>query len=178
MKKLILTVAVAAFGFAGAQSDNDAFRGPGDLRVNVGANFQAGGTGIAAMLDYGLGESFSVGAQAGYLLGVEENLLDGDVKAEHRFDAKARVSAHLGDVIGLPQNFDIYPGLNLGLKNFGGHAGVRYFFDKGFGVFAETQFPIAKYNTEGTGYRRLNNQFAFLIGASFDLGRRGGSVAE
>lgn len=173
MKKIFLGAAMVAFGFAGAQSDNDAFRGSGDLRLNLGANIQSGGAGIVTSLDYGLGESFSVGAQAGYLLGVDENVVEGKPRAEHRFDVKARANAHLGDVIGLPENFDIYPGLNLGLKNFGAHAGVRYFFDKGFGVFAETQFPIAKFNTEGIGYRRLNNQFAFLVGASFDLIRSG-----
>jgi hypothetical protein len=28
----------------------------------------------------------------------------------------------------LPNNMDIYAGLNLGLKNFGGHLDMRYFF--------------------------------------------------
>lgn len=176
MKKVLLTAAIAAFGILSAQED--AFRGAGDMKVNLGANIQNGGTGIVTSLDYGLGESFSLGAQAGYLLGVEDELVGGKARPEHRFDVKARASAHLGDVIGFPQNFDFYPGLNLGLKNFGAHAGVRYFFDKGFGVFAETQFPIAKYNKEGISYRRLNNQFAFLIGASFDLNRGAGRVQE
>ncbi len=169
MKKLLAVAAFAVFGLANAQ--NDAFSGSGDLRLNLGANLQKGGTGIVTSLDYGLGQSFSLGAQAGYLLGVKE--INGEKPgAEHRFDVKLRANAHLGDVIGLPENFDIYPGLNLGLKNFGGHAGVRYFFDKGFGVFAETQFPIAKYNTDATSYKLLNNQFAFLIGASFDLNKQ------
>lgn len=166
MKKLLLSFAVAAFGLVSAQ--NDAFTGQGDMRLNVGANFQKGGTGIQTSLDYGLGESFSIGAQAGYLLGVKE--YDGQKPSgTHRFDAKARLSAHLGAVLGLPENFDIYPGLNLGLKNFGGHVGSRVFFDKGFGLFAEAQFPIARFNTEASSYRLLNNQFAFAVGASFDL---------
>ncbi len=166
MKKLFLSLAFAAFGLVSAQ--NDAFTGKNDLRLNVGANFQNKGTGIQASLDYGLGESFSFGVQAGYLLGVKE--YEGEKPSgTHRFDAKARVNAHLGDVIGLPANFDIYPGLNLGLKNFGGHVGTRVFFNKGFGLFAEAQFPIAKYNTEASNYKLLNNQFAFVVGASFDL---------
>ena len=91
-------------------------------------------------------------------------LYDGEKPSgTHRFDAKARLSAHLGDVLGLPENFDIYPGLNLGLKNFGGHVGSRVFFDKGFGLFAEAQFPIARFNTEASSYRLLNNQFLSLI---------------
>ena len=166
MKKLLLSLAIAAFGLVSAQ--NDAFTGQGDMRLNVGANFQKGGTGIETSLDYGLGESFSLGAQAGYLLGVKE--YNGEKPSgTHRFDVKARVNAHLGDVLNLPANFDIYPGLNLGLKNFGGHVGTRVFFDKGFGLFAEAQFPIARFNTEASAYRLLNNQFAFVAGASFDL---------
>lgn len=166
MKKLLVALSFAAFGLVSAQ--NDAYTGKGDLRLNLGANFQKGGTGIQTSLDYGLGESFSIGAQAGYLLGVKE--YDGEKPSgTHRFDAKVRANAHLGDVLGLPANFDIYPGLNLGLKNFGGHVGTRVFFDKGFGMFAEAQFPIARFNTEASNYRLLNNQFAFVVGASFDL---------
>ena len=166
MKKFFLAATIAAFGFANAQ--NDAFSGKGDLKLNIGANFQNGGTGIMTSLDYGLGESFSIGAQAGYLLGIDE-VYGEKSRTEHRFDAKVRASAHLGDVIGLPENFDIYPGLNLGLKNFGAHAGARYFFKKGFGVFTEIQVPLAKYNTDSDNYRLFNNQFAFMAGVSFDL---------
>ena len=60
MKKLFLAAAIAVFGVANAQ--NDAFSGKGDLKLNIGANFQSGGTGIMTSLDYGLGESFSIGA--------------------------------------------------------------------------------------------------------------------
>ena len=38
---------------------------------------------------------------------------------------------------------DLYPGLHLGTRNFGGHLGFRYFFTDGFGVYAETAVPIA-----------------------------------
>ncbi|KQN33285.1 hypothetical protein ASE92_15890 [Pedobacter sp. Leaf41] len=74
-------------------------------------------------------------------------------------------------MIGLPANIDLYPGLNLGLKNFGAHVGGRVFFNKGFGLFTEAQFPIAKYNVDAIGYERLNNQFSFNIGVTFDLGK-------
>lgn len=170
MKKLILAAAIGFFGFANAQTD--AFKGNGDVKAQVGANFQKWGTGIQASLDYGLGESFSIGAQAGYLLGVKEVDGLGKPKAGDRFDLKARVNAHLGDVMGLPQNFDIYPGLDLGLKNFGGHVGTRVFFDKGFGLFAEAQFPIARYNKDAVNYELLNNQFNFAVGASFDISKK------
>ena len=167
MKKLFLAIGLVGFGFASAQSD--AYSGKGDTRLNIGANLQDGGTGIHTSLDYGLGQSFSLGVQAGYLLGVKEYAILGKPDFTDRFDVKARASAHLGDVIGLPENFDVYPGLNLGLKNFGAHIGSRYFFGKGFGIFGELQFPIARYNTNASNYQYLNNQFAVAIGASFDL---------
>ncbi|EKB58857.1 DUF6646 family protein [Bergeyella zoohelcum] len=175
MKKLF-TMAAISFGLAmGAQevaSDNSAFRGASDLRLNVGANIQHGGTGIAVILDKGFGESFSAGIQAGYLLGVDEAMITEGAKPHHRFDAKVRANANLGSVIGFPEELDVYPGLNLGLKNFGGHVGTRYFFSKGFGVFAEAQFPLARFNKRAESYQLWNNQFAFLIGASFDLTKR------
>ncbi len=167
MKKIFLAMTIAAFGFANAQSE--AYNGDGDVRLNIGANFQDGGTGIQTSLDFGLGQSFSLGVQGGYLLGVKEYDILGKPKFEDRFDVKARANAHLGDVIGLPENFDLYPGLNLGLKNFGAHLGSRYFFGNGFGVFGELQFPLARYNTDATNYQYLNNQFAVVLGASFDL---------
>jgi hypothetical protein len=61
---------------------------------------------------------------------------------------------------------DLYPGLDLSLKNFGGHVGIRYFFSEGIGVFSEAIFPIAKYDTEAMGY---NNQFTLNLGVSFNL---------
>ncbi len=169
MKKLIFAVAFATFGLANAQTD--AFHGKGDIKAQVGANMQKWGTGIQASLDYGLGESFSIGAVAGYTLGYKELAQVEKQKpdADQRFDLRARLSAHLGDVMGLPQNVDLYPGLDVGLKNFGGHIGARYFFDKGFGLFAEFQAPFAKFKKNPSYYENLNNQPNFAIGASFDL---------
>ena len=170
MKKVILGALFMAFGLVSAQegAGTDAFKGKGDLKAQVGVNFQDLGTGIVASVDYGLAPSFSVGVQAGYLLGTKE-VMGQKAKFDDRFDVKVRASAHLGDVIGMPQNLDFYPGLNLGLKNFGAHAGVRYFFDKGFGVYGETKFPIARYNTDAKGFEYLNNQFNVSLGVSFDF---------
>ena len=98
-------------------------------------------------------------------MGVEGN----GSKFEDEFDLKARFNANIGNVIGLPENIDVYPGLNLGLRNFGAHLGGRYFFTNGFGVFTEIAAPIAKYDSDVFGYERLNNQFTFSLGASFNL---------
>jgi hypothetical protein len=166
MKKVFFVAALAIFGLSNAQTV--AYKGKGDVKGQLAANFQKGGTGVLAGVDYGLGESFSIGAQRSYLHGVDEIA---GVKPDFgdRIDAKVRFNANLGSVLKLPSNIDVYPGLDLGLKNFGGHIGARYFFDKGFGVFSEVQFPFAKYSDKNKLFHNLNNQFNFTIGASFDL---------
>jgi hypothetical protein len=173
MKKIIAVLFLVSFSITNAQQ---AFKGKGDAKINIGANFQDGGSGIQASADFGLGENFSYGFVATYLLGVDEfSGIYGDntyanLKPDFkdRFDAKFRINANLSSVIGVKE-LDIYPGLSLGLKNFGGHLGGRYFFTDGFGVFTELGFPIAKYNKDKEVFDNLNNQVTFSIGASFNL---------
>ncbi|MBP4137417.1 DUF6646 family protein [Flavobacterium geliluteum] len=172
MKKVITLLFLVTFGFTQAQQ---AFKGKGDVKVNVGANIQNGGTGIQGSVDFGLGENFSFGFVSTYLLGVDEfSGLNGVTpytekpEFQDRFDAKARISANLSSVIGVEQ-LDVYPSLNLGLHNFGGHVGGRYFFTDGFGVFTEIGFPIAKYGNNDGLFDHLNNQTTFSLGASFNL---------
>ena len=68
MKKVITLLFLVSFGFTQAQQ---AFKGKGDVKVNVGANIQDGGSGIQGSVDFGLGENFSFGFVANYLLGVD-----------------------------------------------------------------------------------------------------------
>jgi len=160
MKKIFTIVLLGAFCTINAQ----AFQGKGDTKFNLGMTIQDGGTGIVASTDFGLGENISLGILASYLLG-GSNI--NDVPFEYRFDAKARFNANLGNVINVDPNFDLYPGLNIGLKNFGGHLGARYFFTEGFGVFSEFSVPIAKYDPDALSI--YNNGATFNIGASFSF---------
>jgi hypothetical protein len=164
MKKIITLSLLLSFGCINAQ----AFKGKGDIKAQVGANIQDGGTGIQLSTDFGIGENMSYGFTASYLLSVEEIL---GVKPEFgdRIDVKARFNANLGNVIGLDKKMDVYPGLDLGLRNFGAHLGFRYFFSEGFGLYTEAGIPIAKYDTNITGFDNYNNQFTVNIGASFNL---------
>ena len=164
MKKIITLVVFFYISFANTQ----AYKGKGDCKGQVGANIQSGGNGIFISSDFGIGENMSYGFSANYLLSAN-TILDEKPKFEDRFDLKARFNANLGNVFKLDKSMDIYPGLDLGLRNFGAHIGFRYFFTDGFGVFAETCAPIARYNGNIDGFRNLNNQFALNIGASFNL---------
>jgi len=169
MKIFLTCISILLFQFTFAQ----AYHGQGDLKFQIGANFQNNGTGIMGSLDYGLGENISVGIASAYLLGIDKvrNAEGKEVpfaEFKDRFDLKARFNANLGNVINVDDNFDVYPGLYVSLKNFGGHLGARYFFSQGFGVFTELNVPISKYNTDDlTKAEKLHNQVSVNLGVSF-----------
>lgn len=163
MQKVLIVMIFIFSAFANAQ----AYKGKGDVKFQVGANLQKWGSGISASTDFGIGENMSFGFLASYLLNTTD--INGIPKFDDRVDVKARFNANLGNVFKISDKADIYPGLDLGLRNFGAHLGARYFFTNGFGIYSEAGFPIAKYKTNPSGYDYLNNQFVFTIGASFNL---------
>ncbi len=173
MKNAILLVALLSFTLVNSQ----AFKGKGDSYFHVGANFQKNGTGINLSYDYGIGQNISVGLSSTYLLSIDDSLKNNpspveslDAGFDDRFDLRVRFNANLGNVINVDENLDVYPGLSLGVKNFGGHLGARYFFSEGFGVFTELNMPLALYNTDDlVPAQELNNQFTINIGATFNL---------
>ena len=168
MKKLITLVILLSMSFASAQ----VYQGKGDRKFQVGANVQNNGTGINLSYDIGIGENMSVGVSSTYILGIDD-VLNADFG--DRFDIRARFNANLGNVINVDDNFDVYPGLSLGLKNFGTHLGLRYLFTDGFGVYTELNAPIAKYKDKedvlfiNNGREDIHNQFTVNIGALFNL---------
>lgn len=163
MKKIVALIALLSVSFLNAQ----AFNGKGDSKFQVGANFQTNTTGINLSYDFGVGENISFGLSSTYSLNIED-MLDADFG--DRFDLRARFNANLGNVINIDENFDVYPGLSLGLKNFGGHLGLRYFFTEGFGIYSELNIPLAKYKSDVlTDVEEIHNQFYVNFGASFNL---------
>ena len=162
MKNIVCIFALLSVTFVNAQ----AFSGKGDKKLQLGANFQNNATGLNVSFDYGLGENISIGLSSTYALGVASDI---DADFIDRYDLKARFNANIGNVLKIDDNFDLYPGLNIGLKNFGGHVGARYFFTTGFGVFTEAVFPIAKYSSDLTPAEEIDNQFSVNVGAVFNL---------
>jgi len=163
MKKISTIVAVVMVSLVSAQ----AYKGKGDIKAQVGMNIQDHGTGINVSADFGIGENMSYGFVASYLLSVDD--FDKPAEFEDRADVKVRFNANLGNVFGLDKQMDIYPGLSLGTRNFGGHVGFRYFFSNGFGLYSELSTPFASYDSHIKNSEVLNNQFVFQIGASFNL---------
>lgn len=165
MKK---TLFLGLFLFISQLSQAQAFEGSGDFKFQVGGNFQHRGTGITTTMDFGVAENFSYGFVATYLLNTND--INGQsADFVDRADIKARINANIGNVIGLGDNIDVYPGLNLGTRNFGAHIGARYFFSDGFGLYSEASAPLARYKNDVVGFDHLNNQFVFNIGAVFNF---------
>lgn len=172
MKKIITILAILTVSLVNAQ----AYKGKGDTKFQVGLSLQNGGTGINSTLDFGIGENMSFGFSANYLLKADSQLTFNGaalVSTEPEFldraDLKARFNANIGNVLKIDEKLDIYPGLHLGLRNFGMHLGARYFFTDGFGIYTEASLPIAKYDSNIKTFDYYNNQFTFNIGASFNL---------
>lgn len=165
MKKIFTLLLVASAFLANAQ----AFKGKGDIKAQVGASFQKGGNGIQVSTDFGIGENMSYGFVGSYLLGFGDLPAGFEVPFKDRADIKARFNANIGKVLTLDDNMDVYPGLDLGLKNFGAHLGFRYFFSDGFGLYSEIGLPIASYSKIEDGAIGYNNQFIFHAGVSFNL---------
>jgi hypothetical protein len=162
MKNIFTLVAILSFSLLNAQ----AFNGKGDITGQVGLTLQSGGTGIGLTSDFGIAQNISIGFVAGYMLNADK-IADVKPRFEDRADLRVRFNANIGNVLKLDDNLDVYPGLSLGLRNFGGHLGVRYFFTDGFGVFAEASVPLARYDTDVNGFEHYNNQFVFMTGMSF-----------
>ena len=133
MKKLIFMLAVF---FTGALVSAQAWTGKGDQKVNLGLNAWGYGTGITATYDYGLNNFLSVGAGANAYF---DNYKDHD--KDNRVFVFGRVNFHLKDALDLPEKFDLYPGIDVGVLGnefgIGAHIGARYYFTEKIGVFAE-----------------------------------------
>ncbi|MBV2166469.1 DUF6646 family protein [Kaistella sp.] len=134
MKKLVL---VCSMFFLGQMAFAQAWNGKGDQKLQVGFNGWGYGTGITATYDYGLGNIVSLGAGANFFF--DHN---NDKYADDDFGVFGRVNFHLQEPLSLPEKWDIYPGVDLGLLGksgtyFGAHLGVRYFFNNNVGIYGE-----------------------------------------
>ena len=133
MKRIIVIVMLVIFsGGISAQ----AWNGKGDQKVQLGMNLWGYGTGITATYDYGITNLISLGAGLNfYFDGYRNNDIGNNVFAF------GRVNFHLKEALQLPDQWDIYPGVNLGVlgRDFGlgVHLGARYFFTQNWGAFAE-----------------------------------------
>lgn len=133
MKQVILALFLL---FAGGISSAQAWGGEGDQKVQAGFSAWGYGTGITGSYDYGLGNIVSVGAGANIYFG---NYRDNN--KTNNFFIFGRAGFHLQEPLGLPSQWDVYPGINLGLIGsdfgIGAYIGARYFINDKIGIYAE-----------------------------------------
>lgn len=133
IKKLALAACIA---LGTVQLSAQAWKGIGDQKVQAGLSAWGYGTGISVTYNYGIAKDVSLGAGANLYFNGNKS---GD-NAQNAF-LYGRADYHLSNVLSLPQGWDIYPGLDLGILGnkfgFGAHIGVRYFFNEKFGAFLE-----------------------------------------
>jgi len=134
-KSLIPFLLIMAASTMSAQ----AWHGQGDQKFQAGINLWGKGNfGVKASYDYGIAESISLGAGAGIYFNGDTKRADRD-KAD--FSIYGRANYHLQNVLNLPQNMDLYPGISMGILgdtfDFGAHIGFRYFFSDNIGAYAE-----------------------------------------
>lgn len=133
MKKLIVAFSML---FMASLVSGQAWNGKGDQKIQIGLNGWGYGTGITGTYDYGLSKLVSIGAGANvYFDGYKDN------DDKNNIFIFGRLGIHLQEPLGLPEKWDIYPGINLGVlgKDFGigAHLGVRYFFNSKVGMYIE-----------------------------------------
>lgn len=129
MKKLALAIVVFLFAIGSlAQS----YKGQSDHKINLSYDLYGLGNGIKASYDLGLSKTFSIGIGGTYFIS----------NSDEDYFVYFRTSYHFGDLLDLPRQLDIYPGVELGYlstENIGvaGYVGIRYFFTKKIGAFTE-----------------------------------------
>lgn len=133
MKKLFFAATLFIASFVNAQ----AWRGAGDNKAQLGFHAYGGsGIGVVAAYDYGFHSLISVGIGGGVY--ANANSANENKTA---LGIYARGNVHLQDLIHLSKEWDVYPGISLGIINnffdFGAHVGVRYFFTNSIGAYAE-----------------------------------------
>ncbi|MDE5492089.1 DUF6646 family protein [Elizabethkingia meningoseptica] len=135
MKKVLFSlVGVLGIQLASAQ----AWSGQGDQKVQAGINIWGKGAfGVKGSYDYGIADAVSIGAGVGIF---SEGKTDAG-RTKTAFSVYGRANYHLKEVLELPDKFDIYPGITMGVLgnsfDFGAHIGFRYFFTPTIGAYAE-----------------------------------------
>lgn len=129
MKKLLF---IAFFGLLSAGLVNaQAYDGSGDQKVSVGLVPWGYGSGLSIIYDHGLSDVISVGGGGEFYFG-------GDNSSD--FYIFGRANFHLGEMLSMPTNMDLYPGIDIGINDgigLGAHLGFRYLFTEKIGAFIE-----------------------------------------
>jgi hypothetical protein len=110
MKKLILTTVIIIAAFI---SQAQYALSPGDNQLNAGVGASSWGFPVYIGFDHGLDDLLSVGAQAGFRS--YNRTYFGAQYRNSVMNLTGNVNLHVGDLLDLPENIDLYGGANIGV---------------------------------------------------------------
>lgn len=130
MKKLLFTAVLCILSISSANAQ--AYNGSGDQKVSLGFVPWGYGSGLTAMYDYGVSDLISVGGGGEFYFGNHDN--------DDNFYIFGRANVHVGELLNMPSNMDLYPGVDVGFTHglgLGAHLGFRYLFNDNIGAYIE-----------------------------------------
>ncbi len=139
MKTFIITLLFFSFSLL---SYGQSSLPQGEKQWNAGVGRSTYGIPIYAGIDYGLRHNITLGGETSFHW-------DGPGVRLGMFGIAANANYHFNRLIGIPEEWDAYIGLNTGLYSIrwskettavigvGGHIGGRYFFDEKTGINLE-----------------------------------------
>jgi len=162
MKKIIFVWSVLALSSFTLSLYSQAYDGEFDRRLILTNSFHFNGAmGVEMGFEWGLSEYISLGLLGGFTYKHgpitypphDENDLQGftiediydeeEIHATEGGYAALMVNFHYGELVGLPDNLDIYSGVNV-IKNAGVQTGIRFQVAEFVGLMAEINIPLKK----------------------------------
>ena len=170
---MFMALSFNAFSQAKPQVEGQNALPKGGMQINGGLGFSGNGIPVYGGMDFGVHQDMTVGFEVGF-----RSYADGDWR-HNAFSLAGTFNYHLNRLIGLPSNFDLYAGANVGYVNWnnrwqgpgsaedwndnryssglgiGIQVGGRYYFNQNWGI-----------NLEFNGGNRLSGG---RIGVSYRL---------
>ncbi|MEI6185511.1 MAG: outer membrane beta-barrel protein [Bacteroidota bacterium] len=132
MKKVILFIVVLASGLI---ANIQASLSPGKYQLNAGFGLSDWGIPFYVGADYGLDNNFSTGGELSFR-SYSENV-NGKSYSNAITGISGNINYHLNEVFNVPENFDVYGGLNLGYYSWSTASGYAGSHSSGLGLGAQ-----------------------------------------
>lgn len=153
-----------------------AYDGPDDRKMFLGASMVGDQFGIEFQGDEGLSDLVSTGGKLTFLFikdaeGLDE--FDRIASAFSKFDLALFLRFHFSEAMQLSEKTDPYLGLDISLKTLGGHIGIKYNFSETLGIYAQAGHSFSgsfwSETPENSDSDFIANRFAKRTNISFGL---------
>ncbi|GJM59834.1 outer membrane beta-barrel protein [Persicobacter diffluens] len=151
---MALALSLTAMGQAKPQTEGENSLPKGGMQINAGFGLSGNGIPVYGGMDFGVHQDMTAGFEVGY------RSFSDNYWRYNSFSITGTFNYHFNRLIGLPSNFDVYAGANIGYVNWNHHwegpagtdewhkshssgiglglqIGGRYFFNQNWGVNVE-----------------------------------------